>query len=125
LSSIAKDLGISPDEGLLVAYLPELLNVLDYEIREAADTVTVYTQGVMAVEALSERERPIKWWKFKNYAREAGFNHPEPIWHGPAGDFRVQCLPDVPQPDGTNLAIRQYSRGPWITLTPEDLAQYE
>lgn len=122
MTSLREDLGMRAGEGLIVAYLPDTPEILH---TEEFDGGTVYsTQGRVAIDYLREDEKPVKWWIFKSVARNLGYNHPEPIWNGPVEDFSVQCLPDVPKPAGHKLAVRQYHRGPWVTLSDEDLATY-
>lgn len=119
-------LGLARDAGLVAAYIPETAEMMmEHPIREIDDDLIMYTVGDLALDIISERERPVRWWQVKNYARAHRFNFPEPIWTGAAEDFRLKSLPNVPQPEGTKLAIRQYARGPWITISTEDFLTYD
>lgn len=121
MPSLREDLGMKTGEGLVCAYIPATADILqDWPTEDGH----LYTHGDIALDFVRLDNKPVKWWVLKNVARSFRYNHPEPIWHGPVEDFGVQCLPDVPQPEGTKLAVRQYHSGPWITLSPEDLAAY-
>jgi hypothetical protein len=84
--------------------------------REGTRAFTGYLADDRLLDLYPEDTKPVKWWLVKAAARILGVAPIETIWSGPAMDFRVECLPNVPQPPDTQLAIRQYSRGPWITL---------
>lgn len=123
-ASLVQDLGMRPGEGLVVAYIPDTSGLQLMGEQELPNGI-LYTIGPTAVDIIDDKLKPVKWWVLKNVARGLGFNHPEPIWHGPVEDFGVHCLPNRDKPAGTHLAVRQYARGPWVTLTDEDLANYE
>lgn len=123
MPTLMEDLGMKRGEGLVCAYLPDAPDILHTD--EGGSGILYSTQGRVAIDYILYNEKPVKWWVFKNVARDLGYNFPEPIWHGPVEDFRLQCLPDVPKPAGTKLAVRQYHCGPWVTLTTEDLLTYE
>jgi hypothetical protein len=121
-AQLYKDMGLDRDDGLIAAYIPvnaELMN------EHTMPDGTLYSVDGCAVDLVMDDEKPVRFWQLKQAARQFRLNHPEPIWTGAAGDFRVQCLPKVPQPADTTLAVRQYRRGPWITLTEEDKVRYD
>lgn len=112
--------GISEYDGLLVAYLPKFEATMD----ERADRVrglTLYAFDGVLIDAIADDRRKVKWWIVRNAARDAGLAQIEPIWHGPAGEFKLSSLPDVPRPETDyTLHMRAYSHGPWIRLERKD-----
>lgn len=121
-------MGIAPDEGVVVAYIPYSVDGALYEehpYRDGKRSFTVYSMDGVVLEMLPEDTKPVRWWQVREAARLLRLDYPEPILACAAEDFRVSCLPEVPAPADRVLAFRQYARGPWIKLTPEDLSKLE
>jgi hypothetical protein len=110
-------MGLPRDEGLVVAYIPRTAQMPEeYEWRDGMRFFVAVAYDDVLMDLLPSDNKNVKWWKVREAARDLKLDEINPIWSGPSEDFRVSCLPQVPQPDGTVLAMRQYSRGPWITL---------
>lgn len=117
-----KQLGIPGDEAFMFAYIPVVDGLMDeYPWRDGKREGTLFAWEGLAMDILPEDSKAVKWWLVKNAAREYKLDVVEPIFTCPAADFRVQCLPEVPRPDGTRLAFRMYGRGPWITLPEKEM----
>lgn len=112
--------GIDPYDGLIVAYLPKFAAVMDEHWLAAR--LTLYCVNGQAIDAIDdERGQRVKWWQVRNAASSVGMQYVEPIWQGPAGEFMLKCLPDVPRPSPEHtLHMRAYSHGPWIRLENKD-----
>lgn len=123
----ALQLGLDRDEGVIIAHIPKTdIMGEEYEFRDGKrEFVAVAYDGVL-LDLIPTDRKNCKWWFVREAARSLRLGQIEPIWAGPAEDFRVSCLPQVPKPEGTRLALRQYSRGPWILLEePEKNEQLE
>lgn len=109
--------GISEYDGLLVAYLPKLDGMMD-EMWDTEEGLTCYSVHGKLIDAISEAKgQRVKWWRVRNAARRNGLRQVEPIWQGPAGEFQLSCLPDLPRPSPDHtLYMRAYSHGPWVKL---------
>lgn len=108
--------GIPDGDGLLVAYLPKLDGVMQ-EMPDRVRDLTLYAMDGILVDAIATDARKVKWWLVRNAARDAGLTQVEPMWQGPAGEFKLSSLPDVPRPGAQHrLYMRAYSHGPWIRL---------
>lgn len=117
--------GIDRDEGVVIAYIPTGDAIMDeHEYRDGDRTFTLFSMDGVALDMLPQDRKTVKWWMVREAAREHRLQFIEPIKACAAEDFRVSCLPQVPQPEGTVLAFRQYSRGPWITMTKDQDGNY-
>ncbi len=106
-----------PGEGLLAAFVPVTDKVpKEYEYRDGTRNFRLFSWNGVALDMLPGDAGACKWWMVKDAAREAKVGLIEPVWAGPADDFTLKCLPDLPQPPNTHLAVRRFSRGPWIKL---------
>lgn len=116
--AINVQLGIPGDEGLLAAFVPDLdsLSENDYD-DEVVDIPADSGVGVLYRGTVVDivGPAPVRWWKVKNLARLHALDIIEPFWHGPAAEFRVECVPPR-KPEGYTVAVRGYRRGPWIDL---------
>jgi hypothetical protein len=124
---IALACGIARDEGLMVAYLPELASVMqEYPLTWG----TLYAQDGVAIDVFEYGKR-VKWWKVREAARLNGLAIVEPVWQGPAEDFRLGMFPPtpkgVPQEGGqfykSRLHMRAWRHGPWIDISKESNEQ--
>jgi len=120
-----KQLSIDPAEGLICAYIPaQILQMEEFEVRSGDRYFTLYAHRTawdnVVLDAMPSDSKNVKWWLVKELARSEGLSWVEPFWSGPAGEFDVRWLPDVPRPERSVMAIRQYSRGPWIKLPDKD-----
>lgn len=111
-------MGLPLDEGLVVAWIPPTSSMgEEYEYRDGKrDFVAICYDGVL-LDMLPADRKNVKWWQVREAARQLRVAPIEPLWTGPVEDFAVSCLPQLPrtEPDW-QLAMRQYSRGPWILL---------
>lgn len=116
-TNFVKEMGITGDEGLLCAYIPLMVGMpQEVEYREGTRTFTLVSLDGRAIDMMPQDQKGVKWWMVKNAAKENKLEFPQELWYGPADEFSIDALPDMPQPEGTVLALRQYSRGPWIKL---------
>lgn len=107
---LLSELGLDPNDGVLLAYLPDLGHLLqEDEVRAHPKDLTVYSLDGIVLDMLPSG----KWWKVREAARQLGMSTVEPIWSGAFSDFRV---PDVPRPEGAKLFVRAFSNGPWVCL---------
>jgi hypothetical protein len=113
VTELFPQLGWDPYEGVVAAFIPDIPNDAPNEEHLVTDGVACVYNG-MVIDVVSVK--PTKWWKVKNAARELGLSFLNPVWGGPVSEFSVNSLPDVPQPEGTILAIRRFHQGPWIKL---------
>jgi hypothetical protein len=113
VTELFPQLGWDPYEGVNAAFIPDIPNDAPNEEHMVIDGVACVYNG-MVIDVVNVK--PTKWWKVRNAARELGLSFPEPIWSGPVSEFSVNSLPDVPQPEGTILAVRRFHQGPWIKL---------
>lgn len=110
-------LGLSREDDIIVAYIPAEAEVMEeYPYRDGTREFVVFCQSGKVMDMLPLDSKGVKWWLVKKAARALCKDHIEPIKFCAAEDFSLKCLPDVPQPEGTKLALRCYSRGPWIKL---------
>lgn len=110
-------LGFDRHDGVIVAYIPkDDLLMGEHAYRDGSRDFTVYTRAGKVLDMLPLDGKAVKWWMVKEAARFLRLSPIEPIMSCAAEDFRVESLPQVPQPAGTVLAIRNYSRGPWLTF---------
>lgn len=115
----ALQMGMDRHEGVIVAYLPRFEALpQEFSFRDGPDDYrTAVAYDGRLIDCIPS---DMRWWKVREAARTLGLDEVSPIWSGPAEDLRVSCLPDVPQPEGTYLAMRQYRCGPWISLEQKE-----
>lgn len=110
-------MGIPRDEGLVVAYIPKTDSMPEeYEYRDGDRWFTAVAYDGVLMDLIPADTKTVKWWQVREARRQLRLEEINPIWAGPCEDFRVSCLPQLPKPENTNLAMRQYSRGPWVIL---------
>lgn len=116
-ATVTDDLGLARDTGIMLAFIPTQDGIpREVTYREGTRTyILAHLDGVV-LDLIPQDMKPVKWWIVKNAAREEKLNIPQPLWYGPAEDLNIDELPDLPQPENTVLAMRQYSQGPWIKL---------
>jgi len=115
--------GFAPDEGIIVAWLPKLDSVLEERYNDGG--LTMYAQDGVCIDVHREDGKPVRWWQVRAAARACRFSQVEPFWSGPAADFRVSALPDLPPPEqgvGYKRHMRGFSRGPWIDIESVDFS---
>lgn len=118
--------GIHRHEGLLVAYIPPTDSVpQEYEYRDGKRTFTLVAYDGIVLDMMPHDNKACKWWLVRQAARQEKLAQIEPIWTGPAEDFHITCLPELPREPGYRLAMRQFSRGPWILLEKETNGQLQ
>lgn len=120
-------LGLPRDEGLVVAYIPSTATMPEeYEYRDGSRSFVAVAYDNVLMDLLPMDRKPVKWWIVREAARALKCTPIEPLWTGPVEDFRVSCLPQLPRPEPDwTLAMRQYSRGPWILLEEKQNEQLE
>ena len=119
-------MGLPRGEGLVVAYIPKTGKVPEeYEYRDGKRSFVAVAYDGVLMDILPTDKQAVKWWLVRNAARSLRLDQIEPLWSGPNEDFRVSCLPQLPKPEGRQLAMRQYSRGPWIILEENNDQQLE
>lgn len=119
-------LGLPCDEGLVVAYIPPTGQMPEeYEYRDGARSFIAVAYDNILMDLLPMDRKSVKWWIVREAARALKLAPIEPLWTGPVEDFRVSCLPQLPRPEGYTLAMRQYSKGPWILLEEKKNEQLE
>jgi len=122
---IALACGIARDEGLMVAYLPQLGSVMQEYPAEFGGTL--YAMDGVAIDVIAADGKPVKWWKVRIAARVNRLAIVEPVWQGPAEDFKLGMFPPVPmgllhegnQFNKSRLHMRAWRRGPWIDISKE------
>lgn len=116
-TNFAKEMGLESGEGLICAFIP-IMNAVPQEVefRDGKRNFTLVSLDGVVLDLVPQDQKTVKWWIVRTAARENKLQIPEPIWSGAAEDFRVEALPDLPQPENTILALRQYRCGPWIKL---------
>lgn len=110
---------IPPGEGLMAAFIPDVLeeaDMVEHLYRDGDRQFALFVHAGVALDMLPADGGPCKWWMVREAARAVRADEIQPIWSGLAEEFSLINLPDVPQPPETQLAVRQYSRGPWIRI---------
>lgn len=116
--NLALECGLTPDEGVMVAFLPPLLSVMQEFHYETQDGLkTVYAQDDMVIDMLDSGQPAVKWWKVRGAASQLGLSIVEPVWSGAAADFTHDRYNWVEPPEGYSWYMRSFSRGPWIALS--------
>ena len=113
----ALQMGLPLDEGLVVAYIPKTGQMgEEYEWRDGDRQFIAVAYDDKLLDLMPTDKKTVKWWIVREAARQLRLNEITPLWTGPVEDFHVSCLPQLPRPPESNLAMRQYSKGPWIIL---------
>lgn len=108
------------DVGLVVAFVPNHTNrAEEVQVTGSRPMLLCLVEGEV-IDGVPADQKAVKWWHVVREAKLARRDIVDVIWSGPVEDFSVRCLPDVPQPDNTDLAIRLYSSGPWIKLPTKE-----
>lgn len=117
----ARQMGLPLDEGIIVAYIPKTDQMgTEYEYRDGDRWFVAMAYDDKLLDLLPADKKNVKWWVVREAARQLGLNEVTPLYAGPVEDLHISCLPQLPRPEHTNLAMRQYSRGPWIILEEKD-----
>lgn len=120
----AIDCGLDPADGLIVAYLPPMTDVMDeYDTSHG----TLYVVDGTAIDLLPTG----RWWKVREARAEAfkntgdGIRLCEPLYQGSVADFttdRYEAVRELPAwGDDYKLHMRAYSHGPWICIEKQQL----
>lgn len=113
--------GVDRDEGVIVAYIPKMDAVpVEHHYRDGGREFLLYSFKRKVIDMLPFDRKNVKWWQVREAARALKLDYIEPIFACAAEDFRVSSLPQLPKPEGTYLAFRQYSRGPWVNLEAKE-----
>lgn len=118
--------GVDRDEGVIVAYIPkneEGVLTMQHAYRDGTRSFTAYSMDGKLLDMVPEDRKNMKWWQVREAARALELDIIEPIHSCAAEDFRLSCLLDkqLPRPEAHSLAFRRFSKGPWITIDPEDM----
>lgn len=112
------EMGIQEGDGVIAAFIPNDGSMLAeslYVDGKREFTAFHHDEVLLDLFPLTDSKN-VKWWVVKQAARDLLLNVIEPCWHGPAEEFKISSIPRASQRPGTVLAIRQYTRGPWLTL---------
>lgn len=113
----ALQMGLPRDEGMVVAYIPKTDYIgEEYEYRDGKRWFVAVAYDGKLLDLMPADRKNVKWWHVREAARQLRLNEISPLWTGPVEDLRVSCLPQLPKPEHHHLAMRQYSRGPWIII---------
>lgn len=116
--SPAIDCGYPAYEGVLLAYLPPISEMMSEFV--SGDT-TLYALDGLAIDTNPAK----KWWLTRNLARSLKLDYPEPVWQGPAADLSYRTVYHIMEQQnamqvGKKLHMRAFSHGPWICLEGEN-----
>jgi hypothetical protein len=121
-------LGISPYDGVILAWLPKLESVMQEMRRNTPDGEEIlYLQDGTAIDMLRAKAvggqlQSARWWQVREAARSARVPLVSPIFSCAAMDLR---MPEVPRPAEHKLYLRRYDKGPWIALEKPILLESE
>lgn len=116
-ADLAKALKVSPDEGVLVALLPDTLETVYSQEVPYYDRDDKFCHAVIAdcgpwghrmIDLQAPSGEDIKWWRVKE-ARPEGIDLIPIRWQGPIGELPERYL----EKDGV-VAIRFYQHGPFF-----------
>lgn len=112
------EMGIPAGEGVLAAFIPANGDILrEFPYSSGKREFVCFHQDGRALDLFPVfDEQNVKWWMVKQAAFDLGLDLIPTVWHGPAEEFNVESIPRTAQSPGTVLAVRQYTRGPWLTL---------
>lgn len=121
------EMGIPQGDGVLAAFIPangDMLSEALYTSGKREFTAFHLDNVVLDLFPLTD-SNDVKWWMVKASARELSLDVIQPIWHGPAEEFKIESISRTSQRPGTVLAIRQWARGPWLTLEKRETENTE